>query len=480
MFPILDLPNELIRRIIELVHPDDMETFALLNRLVYALATDTLSSHNALKKRYSSLKISYLDYDHSIAQAQRSRDSNHALLLLASIFKNPDVAYYPEVIHVGSCDDSEGGYASDAEDVSRERESAVRQYSVQLRNMVDANQLIDEDLKEDMGDSISHSGSESVAVTLLMTLLPNLRHIDLCSWSAGEDTELLHNVIYRIAKANWDSTSTDYGKALSRLQSLSMNAFEVEDGEDINGFIPFALLPSMRTLRGHKVRGDDDLIWPTIYHPQPSTVTEINLKDSCVEASCFESLFAGIAALKTFAYEHGGSEPSAWKKHVHYRPIAIIDALSKHASHSLEALGIDCNDGMLDEEDEDELPESLRSFTRLKSIRLEDRLFQNLGRVGSEDGSVVVRLVDYLPASTTTFTLVQLDDPEFTMQLLEGLPQEKAEKLPKLVKLIFESPHPLDGVMKVSLQAAGISLWSWKTPMDNFNESIPRLLLLDF
>lgn len=466
-----DIPNELILRIITLIRPPDLEAFAIINKSVQALAKDALRRHSAFKKKYSYLRFGFLEDDDSVVQSQRSNDANHALLLLASILENPNVAYYPRKIQIGPCEEEDGVFEIE-EDVLLERTLVVAKHSVQLKRMVDECTLVDDHLKAGMIDSLRQPGNEGAAISLLMTLLPSIRYVNLWSWSTSPEKNRLHEIVRNIADANRDPASCNHGRCLSQLGEFRIDHFDTKYGEPFEDYVPLAMLPSMRCLRGHMISGEE-LDWPYKLSPQSSTVTEICLTYSAIKASAFEKLFAGIATLKRFSYDHGGASVNFMK----YEPVAIINALCKHASHSLEALDIEAQD-YEPENDDEGLPNSLRLFTKLKTIRLADTLFQDPEdlecaetlsegqlhqRTGTNTSYTTARLVDLLPTSIKGFTLIQIMGDEDTRDMLDGMAEEKTAKLPSLKRITFEYPDPLEQAMKESLKATGIKLRSWGT-----------------
>ena len=101
---------------------------------------------------------------------------------------------------------------------------------------------------------------------------------------------------------------------------------------------------------------------------------------------------------------------------------------------------------------------SLQEFQVLKYIRVYNDAFVEDDSEGSAGGITVHRLVDLLPASMVTVTLAM---PDLTKQesyrLMEGLPELKAERVPKLEKVYFESDKPYKE-MKTVFEADGIEL----------------------
>ena len=83
---------------------------------------------------------------------------------------------------------------------------------------------------------------------------------------------------------------------------------------------------------------------------------------------------------------------------------------------------------------------SLREFQVLKYVRVQNEAFVEEDPVNSASARIVHRSVDLLPASVETITLAtpRLSQKD-SYQLLEGLPEQKEERVPKLKKVKFES-----------------------------------------
>ena len=475
MSPFQHLPNELVSRVLHFVRPADLLAFALMNKFIYALAQDALNRHCELSKRYSLVLIGSLESQSDTVITSNVDDTHHALLLLDTILQDHDVAYHTRDLHIGDCgfDESDGLYENTHADIPESRESIVLNRSFQLQQLVDKSPFVAPEWKQNLKELLLEPGNDHGAVCLLLTLLPNLKHVHLEEWSHCSDT--LRHIVGQIAEANRATASPNHGKALSRLVECTMSHGNTEIGEMIVGYGVFAMLPSIRILRGRQICGDDSC-WPTELRPRSSNVTEIEFTHSAIGMESFQGLFESIHCLKKFTYSFGGGVVGD----AEYRPIAIIDSLRKTASHSLELLdveGISETFGNYTEGDDSSLG-SLHIFMALKKARLEDTLFLVPGGLLSpktlpdgefyeeaSDVSSVERVVDILPPSVTEFTLNQLENTQESKKLFYGLADLKAEKLPDLKRLTFEHPDPLDEELKGALKTAGVGLWRWKNPL---------------
>lgn len=72
------------------------------------------------------------------------------------------------------------------------------------------------------------------------------------------------------------------------------------------------------------------------------------------------------------------------------------------------------------------------------------------------------RLVDVLPASIETVSLVQVLTRKDMADMLRGLAGRKKEKVPSLRQTMFQKMDPLDEYTKNSLIDARVELETWR------------------
>lgn len=102
VYSLMQLPNELILRVIDHVHPSDIEALALYNKAIRMLATNALDRHERLKKEYNQVTLGNTD------EWQRALDGNidylydeRPLSLVADILSDSDIAYCPVELRLG-------------------------------------------------------------------------------------------------------------------------------------------------------------------------------------------------------------------------------------------------------------------------------------------------------------------------------------------------------------------------------------------
>ena len=107
--------------------------------------------------------------------------------------------------------------------------------------------------------------------------------------------------------------------------------------------------------------------------PSPELRSATGLSVQRLSRTCLSA----ITALKQFVYFHAGPVVGT----ASYDPIGIIDVLRRYAAHTLEVLNIEAHHNSISTGDDDldhdgDHVGSMHMFCSLKTIRLEDHLFQ--------------------------------------------------------------------------------------------------------
>ncbi|KAL8992100.1 MAG: hypothetical protein Q9169_007373 [Polycauliona sp. 2 TL-2023] len=485
-------------------------SLVLSSKIFHSLATKFLQQHLILRKKYSSLTFCKSDEDEDEDEDESDlepNDTNDLLLFFGAIIENPSITCYPTTLRY------DGNQPDDRQEIYDEELS---------RRMVDSCDFIPLLNKEQATADLCQPDSTGATVNLLMTMLPNLKHLKTknLQYHNGDRKQRkeFRNLMWIIAEAIRNPESPAYGKALTRLESFSLTHTAESYADDLEEFASFAMMPSMRILSGTGIAGDG-FEWPPESVVRQSNVTEIEFTDSAVNASAFDNILSRIAALRRFTYNHAGAYVGRPNNHLGvvvgyaaYSPWGYVKALRKHAASSLRTMSIDSHN-------DDSLIEvglryvgSLKMFSALETIRLEDVAFQRDYGTMSEDSQGIEpsyhyrddkdeyyaemmeasegeestndlrepedtyrnmeRLVDILPASVKSFTLI-ITPPESPdmRELFEGTPEEKAGQLPNLEEIILEGMEvPLEDDLKVKLEEAGLQLkFVERAPMTSSN-----------
>ncbi|KAG7005409.1 hypothetical protein G7Y79_00020g049370 [Physcia stellaris] len=496
MTSILDLSNEVLDQIIRLVPPFDLQSLADSHKRLDVLAEKALKKHLAFQKKYSFLSF-YIDIHNDDTSDPppyaNSYEAKDPLLFLGRIIQDPSIALYPRTVSIGPYIDGQKSRRDHGyQKLVARRKVVIENCSAELMNLFEKCSTISVEEKGRIFDNIVDERYESATIALLITLLPNVTHIASQDWLLDHLSETIKKTVHRIAQSNHDPQSPSHGMALTKLTHFSMSHTGGKIGEDFDAYGPFALLPSMRTLSGDSVEGKG-FTWPSGPQTVSSYVTEINITHSAIFPKAFDSLLSRIPALKRFTYTYY-SRISAWTEdpitleftYAQYDPAACVESLRKYAATSLELLDISSDPEISAVNDHCFSYRgvgSLEMFTSLKEVNLENTMFQNpifeLREAlydeflyASDDGSwegrefdtyeelspTTQRLVDILPASVKSLSLLQTKDGDNMQELFEGLVELKAQKLPKLETIDFRPDNPLNEKTQKALEEAGIIL----------------------
>ena len=118
MFPILELPLELIEPIVAAVHPRDIEALSRCgSRLIRDLTKRPRAEHYKLKEKYTCIRL--CGEDHALQDRSRKVDDRRAwsvipvsapnlihyrsrASMMKDIFRNRNLASYPKYVSLGS------------------------------------------------------------------------------------------------------------------------------------------------------------------------------------------------------------------------------------------------------------------------------------------------------------------------------------------------------------------------------------------
>lgn len=392
---LLSLPPEIALRILDLICPDDFPSFILANKAIHSLCEARIKEHQVMIQKYSRVRVgesSHWDGD--------GAEITHwyPLLFLKELFANPHLAFYPTKLHIAKWD-----FETDLESQAACYAAASRTCIPDLLvHLAEDSWFQDEGRVETWRDKLLEPTSYIHHLAILLTQLPNLETLTVINLS-DHDSEPIKEMVWAIARANQDPSHESHGKALSKLRQLSLQPEDHQTPQDYTFFLPFAALPSMRSLLGSSIEGyprDDDQDdqpgmdakmqhFGTLVLPQ-SRLEEICFTGSYMEDSCWEPLLIWTSHLKKFIYHDWG-----WTfgdRDIDFN--GIIALLIPYASHSLEKLHliadpdtIDFSDAECDSDDMaervpdiDGLPEELakkfEGFDKLRDLRLDALAFR--------------------------------------------------------------------------------------------------------
>ena len=442
---LLELSNEILYEIIERIHPDDIISFSLSRLHLHRLAEKAVALHLQRKRIYENVLL------HG---CHRHEDNAHPLKLMQEMYMDWRVGEYIKCLTFECCHHPNGV------DDAHEEEDANDIKTFEVEKRVDDTicqttmQAIQGYIKEKVvqlgfipqttypyGFNVrkacqdAETGTREAMLALLFFFVPNLE--DICLARSTRSTWHVQEAIRSISsqKLQQNPRAQKVLKNLSQVRFLGYDndedLYSDERGEDVEVFMSFAALPSMRTMLGDFVAGTDEPadVWP--FAPHTSNVTEIILRNSAVEAGYLKELLAGIKSLKRFTYDHNNSLTDAGAMET----LGIIEALHDHAKHSLEYLALtgtwDPHGGRSEIQPCSGL---LREFETLKEFVLHSSVY-------IQYAVMIGNLVDLLPPSVETVQLLGADVPQNLIGRLKDFFEQKQQRLPRLKKLVLGRSH---------------------------------------
>ena len=472
-FPLMDLPNELVQRVIDLAEPGDIESFAICSKTVYALAKDSIRRHSDLKKKYSFVVLG----DDPDADEEHRRSYEHhdmrSPAFLTAILDGKEVVYYPQKLYLypllTASESGEGGNPG-AYDPSLLDQAQILGTKI-LNNwykVIQSCDLILQAEKTEWCEALYQPDLKIRAAAVILMLFANIRHLLMSNISSDEYPEWLWSIIERIVMANRDGNSipSDNAMALSKVEHFTFDIIYNGGEENFEIFTLFAMLPSMQFLDGYGIRGcyaerrDRSEYARSINIPMySSSVTKLKMIHSSVDPESLEPFLASILNLQEFEYHHRTNILGT-----PYQPRKIVELLIKYAGASLIALDLSAErDWCAGWHEEEQSMGSLQSLTALKSVRADDSLFQKQDWDSSSGAEALIeRLIDILPKTTEIVSLIQCWYGPEGFSLFQDLVEKKHEYLPVLKEIwceseVFQSPDLLSKSLMESLKTVGIT-----------------------
>ena len=475
MSQLLDLPNEVLDKIVDQIHPDDIINFSLCRKEIHHLAKDAVSLHLHRERLY---KIVTLHGCH------RHENNSHPLRLIRDICMDWRTGEYTKLLVFQCCHHpNRPGDAIDHEDVEDTKRFEIEKSkddAICQKTMQDIQGYIEEKFRESGFSTLNRTyvgtfdpederdrssfdvreaciaakeGNRDAMLALLLFLIPNIEGICLAQSTRGNffQEEAINSICFQDQNLQRSPSARKPLMKLSLVRFLGYDKdilYANDEGENFERFLPFAALSSMRTIVGDFVKGQDTARSVRLFPPHTSNVNQIELRRSAVKAEYLAKLMAGVKALKGFYYDYNENLDGGGAMEIH----KIIGTLLEHAKDSLEMLGItgrcDLRNG---EGDIHPCRGSLRDFEVLKKVMLnsyvyvehasDDDSVYNPDEISHAEnhGLIIRHLVDVLPPSIEVIQLVGVDVLKHAEGLLGNLFEQKQLRLPKLRELIIRA-----------------------------------------
>ena len=510
MFPLLSLPNELILRVIDQLHPATIEPLAACgNKKVKSLIRQRLARHRDHKADYSTLVFGgdtirgRLQERHGWRISSPFNIDDCACQFISKFIQDNDLAYYPKTLCLDTSDFDGDQYEHGLEfTLGQAVGSKLPSRLVSSIRLCPLSEIGEEDFDDTETPSCCNW---NLNTALLFAILPNLQSVFILESCDGD---LLSACVSRFvrhvaaASRRTDATPHNIGRALPLLKELTVefdsmrsecDGYSEYDGIDLDNiatYAPFAMLPSMRTLQGKNVTGrkhsencSSVFRWPFGTLERSLSITTISFINSTVNAQTFKSFIEGLAALREFTYHHEDPLGCA----VVYQPQDLVEVLRTYAADTLVKLDLSARQSELNYcEKVGQHVVSLHAFTALKFIRADDALFvgpdwENTDEEVLEDGDKGTTekpdgdkrstnpLWTLLPMTCETLNLIHYR--RGTKELFRNFLEHKESCLPALKGVTIEDTNwmgvrmaewpdpldpPLDDAMKEAFKDAGI------------------------
>ncbi len=469
---LLDLANEILYKIIDQIHPNDIVNFSLCRKDIHELTKDAVALHVRRKKVLENVRL------HG---CHRHRPNSHPMWLIRDICMDWRVGEYTKCLKIQCCHnpDSVSPEGSDAEEYEEDAKlykTEKKQDDVVVQSvMQNIQDYIEEKVVQsgiptlsrlrrgekhtDDTVSLTHfdvenacyhvkKGVRSTMFALLLLFLPNLEKLDLAqfTWNVGG----LESMIALISPQNLQGMPGSRRPLMNLSRVCFLGAPGNIAGENFDTFMPFAALPSLRSIHGAFVEGQD-ITNDWNFAPHTSSITEIDLRRSAVKPECLAEMIGAIKILKRFSYNYSVEYDNGGGMEIQN----IIGSLLEHAKHCLEYLAItgDWNQ-RIGERGSHPCKGYLRDFEVLKEVvldsyvyveptQLEPTSYRDPGFIpnhtadNENNGYIVRSLVEVLPPSIETIQLVGMQLLQHVPLFLRHLLEQKALRLPKFRNLII-------------------------------------------
>ncbi|KAM0795324.1 hypothetical protein BDR22DRAFT_920679 [Usnea florida] len=430
MATLSQFPNEMITCIWEyILEPQDVESFALVSKHIYAIGAPFVAEQNKLKRENSSFILGSFIEDTA------------PTLLLKKILLWPRVALYVTHLFIGALRTRWDTLGDDVD---------VDEFSYHIAYPADDMELFIEAIRKadlvprnEIDDWVTavKDGDETPIMALLLLLLPNLCTMTL---------EIQSESYCQLTKTFQLMSETKNSPFLTRLTTVNLSFYPQSkpDFTDWRWLGMSATLPSVQSIHVkdlHSVSIKDLIKYGQYFRNGNSTIKELAFTDSSICPKSMFQLFASIKGLKKFMYSNPYDEPQS------FEPFWMGKALTAYTENSLESLKITTkrHEGV-------ETLGSFRGFTNLRELETEVHLLVEKGRFHG--------LADLLPVSIEKVILYTgyRSNCDSVLLIIEAFDKAKSQLLPnmRMLTLILEPGTELSQEEKELLKTSEENCWN--------------------
>ena len=459
----MDMHNEILTAIIEVTEPDDIDSFSTCCKLIHSLARLGLDEHKEKRRYFSTLlvedDISPLPWS---AGDKKYREPGAYLKGFLSDERN---RLYPNAMIVNVFKDGFGpmNYSGTARDSVNDGLNDARHEL--KRTMAGVHTGIGLNLGEDEAEEWAkevQAGYPIATFLLLLALLPNLRNIIISVdyWSSSTLDASYAKILRHMTEAALEQKENGLGFGRRLSECKVYERFSQGIGEKL---LPhFMMLPRIQKFRGVNLDIEDGS-WP--YTDAVSPIVDLDLRGA-IDTTSLSSYVRGIRELKKFRFIYFGDGQIPWV------PCDIVATLRQFAFRSLVRLDV-TKDAKGTTSWSDVAPGigSLRSFQVLETVRLDHILL--LREIRAANGADVVNpewklkdlydeskirgqeLIDFLPYSAKTFRLEDIAMGRLVLDMFEGFPKHRVERLPKLELVSLDAGKQINSQIDTICEESG-------------------------
>ena len=437
MSSFLSLPNEIQLKIAEDTVPDGIDNLALCCKSIYSLAGKILRQHRADKTLYKKLV-----YDFSWHDLLSRETSDYERLRILS--ESRHLQLYPRSVHIYNrsiLDEDVGG-----EMITSMIRSKVRRICDTIFNKLDSQYMDRSEMKTLLEKVVALE--VGAANSMLLTLLPNVKRMDLCEYDRHDST--MRDMVSKIARTNEKATcSTRVNLSLVKLEEIYIQSKKSDRRNKSGTLEAFMTLPSLRVVRGLDLtRNYTFSYWPCV--DQYSNVTDLHFHRCALAVPHLARLFKHLKALHVFSYDHLRIREDPTKE---YRARALIDALYTHAEKTLAFLNYttDNQSAHFNNNTSGSQPGTLSKFAALKTLRISSTTMFDRHHIPHQ-------LINQLPPSLEELEIVDVLPRSHATLMFEGILSMKQTLLPSLRLVVFESFIPFDNEAIAAYERVGVVL----------------------
>jgi len=428
---LIQLPVEILQQITGYLDNPDVESITISCRYLHSVAAGHLMRHREWKRTLSTFACG--------KNLWRGGIGEHPAQLLGKILLDHRVASYPTDLTIGDCshhqDDSlyrflRGSF--DDDDYEPAPGTDLRYETCKLANdfcyhTPRCRRKCISDIWESFTARLLAFHKNPV-VTLLLRFLPNLEVLryEHCGWTSA--SPLWFQMLSKVALE-----SRAYPNSVFPLSKL--HTVEIHPSHRGFGFLlSIMALPSLRTVRAvgqSSLATHRDMM---LSLPATSNIVTIVL-DGCY-----------------FYADH----------HPHIGSLRGFRALSDIRIDVSMLMDPPDNDG-IDDQNDKSLDANVNDRDTLGSDDEDDCLSDTISEPAwylevSEHTQIVHRLINVLPASAETLTLEMAADKNIMQQMLQRLPERRAERLPQLKEILYQCEERCVLGVETACESVGVKV----------------------